>query len=309
MVSGNFVCDATNTALTAEKVSSEELPTSDKYIYYFGVRFPNHGGQILSSMIPTLVLSSILLLTLLFFSYSIFVILRQKRLSEMQKDFINNMTHEFKTPISTIKISADVFLNDSGIIQNERLNRYANIIKEQNERLNHQVEKVLQLAKIERDQFKLKLEPIQLHTLLEQCLKGTKLKIEDRNGILETDLLATKFQIEADRLHLTNVLHNLLDNAIKYCKDRPLVKIKTFNQKNRLVLQIEDQGIGIAKEHQEKVLQKFFRVPTGNVHDVKGFGLGLFYVNNICKAHGWKLHIDSEVGSGTKISITMPDPK
>ncbi|MEM0992677.1 MAG: HAMP domain-containing sensor histidine kinase [Bacteroidota bacterium] len=306
MVSGDIVCPAITKILVAEEISSEELPTTDKYIYYFGVRFPNHGGKILSSMFPTLVLSGILALTLLFFSYSIFVILRQKRLSEMQKDFINNMTHEFKTPISTIKISADVFLNDNNITQNERLNRYAQIIKDQNQRLNTQVEKVLQLAKIERDQFRLKLEEIPMHELLENTLKGTKLKIESQNGTLETALSAKKSHVRADRLHLTNVLHNLIDNAIKYCKDKPHVKIKTFNARNRLVLQIEDQGIGIAKIHQEKVLQKFFRVPTGDVHDVKGFGLGLFYVNNICKGHFWKLKIDSEVGEGTRISIAMP---
>lgn len=303
MLGGNLVCSSS--APIKEKVITEELPTSDKYIYYFGVRFPNHGSQILESMIPTIIFSGILLLTLVFFSYSIFVILRQKKFSEMQKDFINNMTHEFKTPISTIKISADVFLNDPTISSNSRLNKYAGIIKEQNERLNNQVEKVLQLARIERNQFKLKKETIDLNSLLESCIQGTKIKLEKLNGTLETELIDEKQDIIADRLHLSNVLHNLIDNAIKYQKNEPYVKIRSYKKDKKIILQIIDKGIGIAKENQEKVWQKFYRVPTGNIHDVKGFGLGLFYVNNVCRAHHWDLSMKSELGKGTIISISI----
>jgi len=306
MIDGNLVCAATSDPVIAEKVTAEELPTHDKYIYYFGVRFPNRGGQILATMIPTLIFSGILLLTLVFFSYSIFVILRQKRLSEMQKDFINNMTHEFKTPISTIKISADVFLNDAHIAQNERLNRYANIIKEQNQRLNNQVEKVLQLAKIEGDQFKLNKETIEMHSFLASCVKGAKVKVEELAGTMQVDFAASKSTIAADPLHLNNVVHNLIDNAIKYRKEHPHIQLRTFNRGNNLVFQIIDKGIGIAKESQEKIFQKFYRVPTGNVHDVKGFGLGLFYVNNICKTHAWKLNLESAPQEGTTVTITIP---
>ncbi|NJL73813.1 MAG: HAMP domain-containing histidine kinase [Saprospiraceae bacterium] len=256
-------------------------------------------------MIPSLIVSGILFVTIIFFTYSIFVILRQKQLSEMQKDFINNMTHEFKTPISTIKISADVFNNDPLIANNERLKRYASIVAEQNQRLNHQVEKVLQIAKIERDEFKLNKEPLHLHQIIEECLMVIKLKIETSHGELNTQLEAKNDLILADRLHLTNVIHNLLDNAIKYCKSTPVVTIITENTNDKLKLMVRDEGIGIAKEYQEKIFQKFYRVPTGNVHNVKGFGLGLFYVKSICQAHRWKITFDSILHQETTVTISM----
>lgn len=290
---------------TARIAETVELPTHHEYTYYFGVRFPERNNHILESMAPMMIPAGILFVTIVFFTYSIFVILRQKRLSEMQKDFINNMTHEFKTPISTIKISADVFLSDPNIQNSDRLSRYANIIKEQNQRLNNQVEKVLQLAKIEKDHFKLKIEPIDLHALINQCLQGTKIKVENLGGTLTTHLNATQPTIQADQLHLTNVLHNVLDNAIKYCKEQPHISISTAQKSDYLALVIEDQGIGIAKEYQEKVFQKFYRVPTGNIHNVKGFGLGLFYIKNVCKAHGWKLNLDSQLDEGTTIEICI----
>ncbi len=298
----NYNADA-ETAKIAEQI---ELPVHDKYTYYFGIRFPDRNSQILSSMMPMMIPAGILLVTIIFFTYSIFVILRQKRLSEMQKDFINNMTHEFKTPISTIKISADVFLNDPNVQTNERLSRYASIIKEQNQRLNSQVEKVLQLAKIEENHFKLKMESLDLHSTIEECLKGVKIKIETLGGVLSTELIANQPVIKADHLHLTNVLHNILDNAVKYCKEQPHITIRTVQGKNQLFLIVADQGIGIAKEHQEQVFQKFYRVPTGNIHNVKGFGLGLFYIKNVCKAHGWKLSLKSELNKGTCIEIGIP---
>lgn len=288
-----------------ENLSISDLPTHDEYLYYFGVRFPNRKGQILQDMVPTMIFSGILLLTLLFFTYTIFVILRQKRLSEMQKDFINNMTHEFKTPISTIKISSDVFLTHPEVKRNERLFQYAKIIKEQNQRLNTQVEKVLQLASLERNRFQLKKESLDLNDLLQQILKGVALKVEKLSGNLEIDLDKQIAAIEADKLHLTNVIHNLLDNAIKYCNGQPQVSIKTLSTAKGVDLVIADKGIGIDKEHQEKVFQKFFRVPTGNIHNVKGFGLGLFYVKNISKAHGWKLNLKSEKNKGTEITISI----
>jgi two-component system phosphate regulon sensor histidine kinase PhoR len=224
----------------------------------------------------------------------------------MQKDFINNMTHEFKTPISTIKISANTFLNHPSVKSDERLLQYAKIINEQNERLNSQVEKVLQLARIERDNFKLNLEEVQLHELLESTAESTRLKLNESGGTLKTELKATRTLIKADRLHLTNLLHNLLDNAIKYCKGHPEIIVKTENAAgNHLRLTIADRGIGISKEYQSRVFEKFFRVPTGNVHDVKGFGLGLFYIKNVCSAHGWKIELESEPGKGTEIRILI----
>lgn len=284
----------------------EQLPVYDEYLYYFGVRFPNRETMIMSDMRLTIVLSSILLVTILFFLYSIYIILRQKRLSEMQKDFINNMTHEFKTPISTIRISSEVFLKSPEITGNQRLLQYANIISEQNQRLNNQVEKVLQLAKIERDNFQLNIEQIDLHQVLKSVLESVKIQVEKQGGTLTCSLDATSSVIRADKLHLTNILHNLVDNAIKYCKGVPIVNIRTQNEKNgKICLIIKDQGVGIAKEYLGRLFEKFYRVPTGDVHNVKGFGLGLFYTKNICDAHGWKILIESEVSKGTTVKILI----
>jgi len=288
-----------------EDVELGILPKYDKFTYYFGIKFPTRSSHLMESMRLSILFSIVLFFAILFFMYSIFVILRQKRLSEMQKDFINNMTHEFKTPISTIKISADVFLNNPSIQNDPRLHQYANIIKEQNERLNSQVEKVLQLAKIERNSFQLNLEPVNLHEIMNRVMHSVELNVTKQNGVLESKLNATKTNIQADKLHLTNIIHNLLDNAIKYCKEKPNIKIETKEEGNRIKLSIIDQGIGIAKEYQSKVFNKFYRVPTGNVHNVKGFGLGLFYIKNICDAHGWKLELESEANKGTAITLTM----
>jgi len=303
MVYGDYI---TNSATDTVIVRNTDLPIYDKFTYYFGVRFPNRTNQILSSMGLTITFSALLLLTVLFFLYSIFVILRQKQLSEMQKDFINNMTHEFKTPISTIKISAEVFLNNPLVRSDERLQQYANIIREQNQRLNNQVEKVLQLAKIEGDNFRLSPEELNLHEFLEQILPSAKVKMEELGGSLEVSLKAGQPLILADRLHLSNIIYNLFDNSIKYCIGVPRVEVKTSTQGKNTVLVVSDQGIGIPPEFQHKVFDKFFRVPTGNIHNVKGFGLGLFYIKSICQAHGWKIEMESEPNRGTAISILIP---
>ena len=303
MVYGNYISyDPEKPVIDKQR---DDLATYDEYYYYFGVRFPNRTGYLLNSMNLTILFSMILLLTVSFFAYTLFIILRQKRLSDMQKDFINNMTHEFKTPISTIKISANTFLNHPEIQSDDRLMKYASIINDQNNRLNSQVEKVLQIARIERDNFKLKKEPTDIHELLEKVIGSTKLKAEELGGTLTHSLTAQKTDITADKLHLTNIIHNLIDNAIKYRKEIPEINITTTDSDDKIHLKIADKGIGISKEQQGKVFQKFYRVPTGNVHNVKGFGLGLFYVRSICQAHGWKLSLDSEEGEGTTINILM----
>ncbi len=286
----------------------EPLPAhyNSDFIYYFGVRFPNKSANLLSNMWIVVVFTILTLITVAFFIYAMFVILRQKQLSELQRDFINNMTHEFKTPISTINISTDVFLQSEQIKSDQRLNRYSGIIKEQIMRLNTQVEKVLQLAKIERDKIELNYEEIDLPELLRSISPSMELKINERNGTLRLDLEASHARVMADRLHLTNILHNLVDNGVKYSKNAPEIRISLHDKEGHVTLIVQDNGIGIAKEHQKHVFDKFYRVPTGNVHNVKGFGLGLFYVKTICKEHRWKLHLSSEPGKGTTVSIQMP---
>ena len=285
------------------------LPKYDQFTYYFGVKFPSRSGYLFGKMQLSIFFSVILLFTIIFFAFSMFVILRQKSLSELQKDFINNMTHEFKTPISTIKISADVFLSNPAIQADERLFRYASIVQEQNQRLNKQVEKVLQLANIERGNFELKLERIPLQDLLQSTINSASITVEKLGGTLQSNIQLGEAAIEADRLHLTNILHNLLDNAIKYCREAPEIQFRATASKGMIRISISDCGIGIPKEHLHKVFNKFYRIPTGNVHTVKGFGLGLYYVKNICDAHGWRIRLTSEEGKGTHVHLMIPEPK
>ena len=283
------------------------LPKDDKFTYYFSVKFPTRSSYLFGQMQLSIFFSSILLVVILFFAYSMFVILRQKRLSELQKDFINNMTHEFKTPISTIKIAADVFLKNASVQEDERLYRYARIVREQNQRLNNQVEKVLQLAKIERGNFELKKERIPLQEALNSIVNSTVVKVEKKGGELKSYINVEGVAILADRLHFTNILHNLLDNAIKYCKDVPRLTLRARAREGEIQITITDEGIGIPKEHLGRVFNKFYRIPTGNVHKVKGFGLGLFYVKNICDAHGWRIRLDSQEGRGTCVRLLIPE--
>ncbi len=307
MVQGKFVKYSAGSA--GRIPISEPLPkhSDSDFIYYFGVQFPGKSSNILSNMWIVIAFSVLMLVTLVFFSYSMFVILRQKQLSELQRDFINNMTHEFKTPISTINISTDVFLQNEKVKEDPRLNRYAGIIKEQVLRLNTQVEKVLQLAKIERDNIELNIEKLDLAELIYSISPSIELKINDKKGNLQLSLTASNTVVYADRIHLTNILHNLVDNAVKYTRDNPEIKISLFDGPGKkLTLSIQDNGIGIAREHQKRVFDKFYRVPTGNLHNVKGFGLGLFYVKTVCKQHKWHLEMDSKPGEGTNIRIVMP---
>ncbi len=275
-------------------------------IYYFGVRFPNKEVNILSSMRLVIAFTLLVFLAVLFFIYTIYIILQQKQLSELQRDFINNMTHEFKTPIATINISTDVFLQSPLIRSDSRLSRYATIIKEQIMRLNVQVEKVLQLAKLEREHLELNLEEVDVAELIKGLQPSLELKTEEKKGVLHLNLQTDHAWVRADRLHLTNVLHNLVDNGVKYSKSPPNIEVSLSPVNSHVELAVKDQGIGIAPEHQKHIFKKFYRVPTGNVHNVKGFGLGLYYVHTICREHRWKLHLDSEPGRGTTVSIHMP---
>ncbi|MBL7805032.1 MAG: HAMP domain-containing histidine kinase [Saprospiraceae bacterium] len=310
MVSGQVVKYSTPSAVGRIEPAAEPLSAhhnSEEFIYYFGVRFPGKNAHLLSNMWIVVVFTALMLITIAFFIYAMFVILRQKQLSELQRDFINNMTHEFKTPISTINISTDVFLKNEKIREDARLSRYAGILKEQVMRLNNQVEKVLQLAKVERDNIELHYEELELTEFVRDMLPSLELKVHEReDGQLHLDLPETPVRISADKLHLTNILHNLVDNAVKYTRGTPDIRIGIRKTGNEAVLSVQDSGIGIPKEHQRRVFDKFHRVPTGNVHNVKGFGLGLFYVKKMSKEHGWKIQIDSEPGKGTRIEIHMP---
>jgi len=226
----------------------------------------------------------------------------------MQKDFINNMTHEFKTPISSINISADVILNPDIINDPARLYTYGSVIKQENNRLNQQVDKVLQIARIESHSFHLNKVMVDLNTLVLTVAENCKAN-SNRQLVVNTNLSDSVGSFEADELHLTNILFNLLDNASKYSDKEPVITIETLRTDKSIVLSICDNGPGISPEFHHRVFQKFYRIPTGNLHNVKGFGLGLYYVKTICTAHQWKIDLISEPGKGTTFVISIPDKK
>lgn len=303
MLYGNYVsADSTKKPNKLTK----PLPKYNEYIYYFGINFPTQTSYLTSQMDIWIFSSIILFLLIIFFTYTLFVIFRQKRLSEIQKDFINNMTHEFKTPISTIAISADVLMQPETSGNTQRLLNYAGIIKEENERLRNQVERVLQMASIEKSEFKLKKEKLNLHEEIKKVVQNFEPGLRNEQGIIHFNFNANHAIIMADKVHFVNVIYNLLDNAIKYTEMKPEITIQTENSNNQIILKIKDNGIGIAVEYHKKIFDKFFRVPTGNIHNVKGFGLGLDYVRNIIKSHKWKINFISEPGKGTEFMILIP---
>ncbi len=273
--------------------------------HYFGVYFPSKSNDIISGMKQWVFTSVILLLVVLFFAYAMFVILRQKRLSEVKTDFINNMTHELKTPISTIALSSDVLLSDDILSQPERLKQYAGIIKNENERLQRQVDKVLQIATLDKGDVILRKESLDLHEIVDRSIKTLQVLAQEKNGVIVKELEARRYIITGDRVHLTNVVYNLLDNAIKYSQD-PQVTISTKDSKRKLILRVSDNGLGLKKEDKHRVFEKFYRVSQGNVHDIKGFGLGLYYVRRILEAHNGKIYVESELGQGSDFVVEFP---
>jgi two-component system, OmpR family, phosphate regulon sensor histidine kinase PhoR len=299
---GNYLTKSGN---AKPNVLTANLPKYDQYTYYFGVNFPLLRNTITGDMTIWFFFMALLLVAIIFFVYAIFVILHQKRLSEMQKDFINNMTHEFKTPISSINISADVIMNPDIIHDPARLFTYGSVIKQENNRLNQQVDKVLQIARIESHSFHLNKEQIDLNTLILKVAENCKAN-SNRNMVVNTNLYDSLDLIEADSLHLTNIFHNLLDNASKYSDKEPIIAIETKCTDKSVIITISDNGPGISPEYQRRIFQKFYRIPTGNLHDVKGFGLGLYYVKTICDAHQWEIRLISDRGMGATFEIEIP---
>lgn len=282
----------------------------DRDGHYFGVYFPSRPEISLPVTAPKITTwaftSAILLIVFSFFTYSVWLILKQKRLSEIKSDFINNMTHELKTPISTIALSSQVLLKQGSGIDQERLHQYAGIIAKENLRLKTQVDKVLQLAAFDTRSPELKREVIDMHQLIEECLESFRLTLTNREGTLNVSLRAANPFVNGDRLHLTNIIHNLLDNANKYSPETPTITVTTENTNNTFTLSVQDCGIGLSKAEAAQVFEKFYRVPTGNRHDVKGFGLGLYYVREIAKLHGGGVSVQSESGKGSTFSVWLP---
>ena len=224
----------------------------------------------------------------------------------MKTDFINNMTHEFKTPIATISLASDSIVSPMILGNPEKVQRFANIIKQENKRMNSQVEKVLQMALIDKRDFSLKFTEVNLHEVIQAAVENITLRVEKRDGVVKPSLLATKPIIEGDLTHVANVINNLLDNAEKYSPDKPEISISTRDVSNGVEVTVQDNGIGISKEARKQIFDKFYRVPTGNLHDVKGFGLGLSYVKAMMTAHKGSVEVKSEPGKGSSFILTFP---
>ncbi len=280
------------------------------YPSYLSVYFPREKGFLLKSMSGVMFISAIFIAAIVFvFWYSLNIILNQKKLAIVKNDFINNMTHELKTPISTISLACEV-LKDKDIPKNqERLDHYVEVINEENKRLGVLVENVLQSAVWDRPDFKLNKIELDVHQLIQQVVDRSHIQLDAQQGEIHTDLTATNPLLEVDRIHFTNVLYNLIDNAIKYCKEKPSIQIATRNVEGGMVISVSDNGIGISKEDQKKIFEKLYRVPTGNLHDVKGFGLGLSYVKAIVDQHSGEIQVKSQLNQGTTFSIFIPKNK
>ena len=270
------------------------FPTLDDYIYS-SVKF----------MIPSLIFTFVLLVTFIFTIYQIF---RQKKLTEIKNDFINNMTHEFKTPISTISLAAQM-LKDPAVGKSPQMFQHiSGVINDETKRLRFQVEKVLQMSMFERQKATLKMKEVNANELISGVIHTFALKVEKYDGRISSDLIAEDPMIFVDEMHFTNVIFNLMDNAVKYKRpnEELLLKVHTWNEGNKFCVSIEDNGIGIKKENLKKIFEKFYRVHTGNLHDVKGFGLGLAYVKKIIQDHKGTIRAESELGVGTKFIIVLP---
>ncbi len=246
------------------------------------------------------------LIILLTFGLSVFYILRQKKISEMKSDFINNMTHEFKTPIATISVATDSITNPKVLNDPERIRYFAGMIKKENLRMNRQVEDILTIARLDQKDFEFKWEAIDVHELVDDAIQGIKIQIEKRNGEIKTNFGAKNAVVTTDKIHCTNVIYNLLDNANKYSAESPQIKISTSNRNNGILISVEDKGIGMTKAVQGKIFERFYRQTSGNIHNVKGFGLGLNYVKAVLEANHGTITVQSEPGKGSRFDVFLP---
>ena len=277
---------------------------------YLAMYFPGEKNYLINSLgymgTSSVVLTLIILIT---FGYTIYIILRQKKVSEIRNDFVNNMTHELKTPISTISLASQM-LNDNSIpISMKNIEHLSKVIFDESKRLSYHVEKVLQAAIFEKGRISLKIRRMDIHELINNVVKSFIIQVKTRNGQIIKNLDATYSIVNVDEVHFTNVLLNLLDNAIKYSKGQPNITVSTRSKKGCIVIAVEDSGIGISKDQQRRIFERFYRVPTGNVHNVKGFGLGLSYVKKIVEEHNGRISIESELNVGTKFEIFIPVAK
>jgi two-component system, OmpR family, phosphate regulon sensor histidine kinase PhoR len=242
------------------------------------------------------------------FYLAVRTMLRQKKLGEIKNDFINNMTHEFKTPIATISLAVDAMRNEKVLQDRGKLNYFNTIIKEENQRMNRQVETILRASQLEKEQAELTLKPVHVHDVIKDVVENFALQLEEKNGKAELLLNAPNDLINADEVHFSNLVNNLVDNAVKYAKDNvpPFIKLSTYSNNKNFVMRIEDNGIGMNRETLKKIFERFYRAHTGNIHNVKGFGLGLSYVKTMVEAQGGDIKAESTLGKGSSFTVELP---
>jgi two-component system phosphate regulon sensor histidine kinase PhoR len=240
------------------------------------------------------------------FTVTVYALLRQKKLSEIKNDFINNMTHEFKTPLATISLAVDALRNNKVIEDRTRMEYFSGIIKEENKRMNKHVETILQAALMDRQEVQLSKAPVHVHNLIREVISNYTLQLQEKDGRIELDLNADSDLINGDEVHMRNLISNLVDNAVKYSKEKLVLRISSYNSAKNLVVKFEDNGIGMTKETVRRIFEKFYRAHTGNLHNVKGFGLGLSYVKTIVDAHEGRIKVDSSPGKGSSFTIEIP---
>ncbi|WP_044398634.1 sensor histidine kinase KdpD [Lacinutrix sp. Hel_I_90] len=305
----------------ATKIKTEDFDLKDKLTvsvplfqsnrdinnYLLMVNFPERKQFIWSSVLGMLTLSFVFTsIIVIAFVTALQQIMKQRQISEIKTDFINNMTHEFKTPIATINLALDSIVNPKIIDDKEKVMRYLNMIREENKRMHAQVENVLRISKLERNELNIRKDRVRLHDLVEDAISHVELIVEDRGGHIETNLQAAKSSVLANETHFTNVLVNILDNAIKYSPEQPKITVETLNVGNNIIVNIKDEGSGMSKAVSKRVFEKFYREHTGNVHNVKGHGLGLAYVKRIVDDHHGHISVESEKDKGSTFTITLP---
>lgn len=274
--------------------------------YTLSVYFPGKTSILIKRVSFWLIFSVLFLVILIYsFIYVIMKILQQKKISEIKNDFINNMTHEFKTPIATSSLAAEMIMRDEVLNNPERIKKYSGIILYENSRLQNQIEQVLQVATLEQEGPKYKMKRVNAHFLLESVIESFELRIKESKANISVHLDAKKPFVIADKFHLLNVFYNLLDNALKYSAQNPDIEITTWNQSDQLVIRFKDNGIGISHEHQKDIFKNLFRVPTGNIHEVRGFGLGLYYVKTVVEQHHGRILLKSEPGKGSAFDLYL----
>jgi two-component system phosphate regulon sensor histidine kinase PhoR len=275
--------------------------------YFLALFIPNTENLVLQNLIGGFILTGLFVLIIgLSFIFTVVIIYRQKKVGLMKTDFVNNMTHEFKTPIATVSLASEMLLKLEVQNNSAKIKKYAQVIYDENSRLKNQVEQVLQIAVLDKGQFKVRKKELDVHQLLDQTISNSEIFVHERNGEIKKIYSAARYKIRADKMHLTNIISNLLDNANKYSPSKPMITVRTKNIKKGILISVEDKGIGVKAEDQAFVFNQFHRAHTGNIHDVKGFGLGLYYAEKMVNEHGGFIRLNSTFGSGSTFEIYLP---